>query len=1669
LVLIGSLSVFGCSELAHLYAGSPGTVHEFGQFDASFRPVGLANAIDVKAAQRYTLVLRDDRTIALWGANDNNVLNAPPNLTNVAAIAAGYYMGMALTEDGRVHVWGADGHLRQAAIVNPPESATNIIAIAAGVDHCLALRENGTVVAWGENLYQALNVPVGLDNVVQIAAGADYSLAIKSDGTVVSWGHPTYYGSIPSNATNVIQVAMGVLGYALALRGDGTVVAWSGSPSSQSLVPSGLTNVIAIAAGNQHSVALKADGTLVAWGDDTYGQTTVPQGFAHARAVAAGSRHNAVISSAPFVEGGEPYQWPAAGDVVTLRTSVACPEPFTSQWFKDGLPLSFTNPELVLTNIQANDSGVYTLTASNSFGGSVSVGMPVDVQTSGPRWVAQPEHQAALPGEAASFVAAAAGSEPLSYLWTRDGVPIDRGTNAALLIHPVSPADEGVYAVTISNAYGSIMSDPVYLAATLPVFLVEPSNLRARTNWSVSLDTDILSSSAVAYRWFKDGEELTDQTGARLVFGSLQESDAGEYVVQVSNAVGTVTNGPVRITILGIDFELAEPGVVVDFGNSPYTRPPVLRNATNAVAIAAGTWHTIALMEDRTVRVWADPQNLSLAGVPPSVTNVANVFAGPWYNVALREDGTAVMWGGSSGTMEIGVSNVVSVACGEHHHLLLRRDGTVAASHAVALPTNLTNIVAVAVTSEFSFALRADGQVLQWHNWWPLDGAPAKVIAGLTDIVALAGGESWSSIALRADGQVATLGQSGDWSVVPDITNAVAIAGGRGFAALLAGGEVRTWGVQDTLDVPHGLRAHRIAGGLMHVVALTTEPFFDEHPRSQTLYSEVDGALSAAVRSTSPVSLQWYHDGEPIPGATNSALPLTAPRPSDSGSYHLVAQNARTATASASAAVTVVGPAELLGVTGIRELEAGDPLRLEAEFVAHPAATIMWRFNGLPIPNATNAVLHIARAVESMSGTYSVTLSNVFGATVSPGIPVAVSPSPPRIVTEPGAPPTMPDGAALELRVDAIGSLPLSFQWSFNEEPLVGQTQAMLRLPFLSSVSDGTYRVTITNAYGVATSSPVTVLTTRSAPVTEIVGGTTVVREGKPIRLEAIAPGTDGIRLQWKFNNMEQPGATNLVLMIEAAAPNHAGTYSVSAANAHGTNDSAPVLVTVLPNPGAGVIRSWGLLQAPAGTEVAEAVDAGWRHGVALRPDGTVYAWGGNSYQQRAVPPGLSNVAEVVAGGNFNLALRSDGTVVGWGQNNLGQCSPPEWLKDVVGIAAGDTHALALRSDGSVVAWGYSGYASVPTNLPPAVAIAAGPTYSLSVATDGTVRTWGDGDPSLLDVPSSITNIASVAPAQTVVFALDHSGSIHAWPSAAGIPQDAADLTMLAAGGNHGVGLQAGGRIVAWGNNSYGQVSGPAGMSNLLSIAAGGDTTLATVGEPRIISRPASQLVVRGTPVTLSVNAAGASPLVYRWFLDDNLIPYATNATLFIDAFEAVHSGVYVIEVTNRFNSVRTNFTMLIGQPPVISAEPVDQFVRLGSDATFTVQGTGSPVLRYQWSLNGTNLLDATAATLMIPRVLFPDQGHVSVEVSNAYGRAHSRPAALRIAPLLSLARTGVSLRLRLSALAPNRAHALLTSTNLVDWIGFDTVSSPGTELEIELPVGDEPALFYRLAPPSGN
>jgi alpha-tubulin suppressor-like RCC1 family protein len=235
-------------------------------------------------------------------------------------------------------------------------------------------------------------------------------------------------------------------------------------------------------------------------------------------------------------------------------------------------------------------------------------------------------------------------------------------------------------------------------------------------------------------------------------------------------------------------------------------------------------------------------------------------------------------------------------------------------------------------------------------------------------------------------------------------------------------------------------------------------------------------------------------------------------------------------------------------------------------------------------------------------------------------------------------------------------------------------------------------------------------------------------------------------------------------------------------------------------------------------------VSSGWRHSLGIN-SGKLYSWGSNIYGQlgllnhgsdtnRSSPVQVgsgSNWKYVSSGAHHSLAIKADGTLWAWGYNYFGQLgvgdnvnrsSPTQidgssWSK----ISAGFYHSLAIKTDGSLWAWGKNdngqlGDNSTSNKNSPVVvqsgtswiAVSAGgvpfngASHSLGIRSNNTLWSWGSNNFYQLGL-GNFNNYSSPMPV----------GSDADWSS-------------VSAGGEHSFAIKNTGSLWAWGRNDSGQL-----------------------------------------------------------------------------------------------------------------------------------------------------------------------------------------------------------------------------------------------------------------------
>jgi hypothetical protein len=199
--------------------------------------------------------------------------------------------------------------------------------------------------------------------------------------------------------------------------------------------------------------------------------------------------------------------------------------------------------------------------------------------------------------------------------------------------------------------------------------------------------------------------------------------------------------------------------------------------------------------------------------------------------------------------------------------------------------------------------------------------------------------------------------------------------------------------------------------------------------------------------------------------------------------------------------------------------------------------------------------------------------------------------------------------------------------------------------------------------------------------------------------------------------------------------------------------------------------------------------------------------------------------------------------------------------------AIGASFVLGLLQNDTLITWGMGreGQSSIPPCCGSAIQdIAVGTNFALALK-GGKVFGWGANTKGQMNFPTSVrSGIKAVAAGGAHGLALTNAGKVIAWGDngfgQAKVPALKKVVTSVVGGSNHTVVLFADGTVSAWGSNASKQVSPPATLKGITQIAAGLDHNLALTNKGTVIGwggNSFSQSTIPRTAIDIKQVSAG--------------------------------------------------------------------------------------------------------------------------------------------------------------------------------------------------------------------
>jgi len=337
-------------------------------------------------------------------------------------------------------------------------------------------------------------------------------------------------------------------------------------------------------------------------------------------------------------------------------------------------------------------------------------------------------------------------------------------------------------------------------------------------------------------------------------------------------------------------------------------------------------------------------------------------------------------------------------------------------------------------------------------------------------------------------------------------------------------------------------------------------PSVSVSPPNLVVLAGSNAVLTANAAGLPPLSYQWQNSTGWIAGATDSTYTIINAQTADNDSYSVVVSNPYGSVTSGVATVTVVFPPSIVQEPRSWTVPAGTVLELSVSASGTEPLGYQWMDSSGAIPGATSATYNLNPVQISDAGSYSVIVTNAYGAVTSAVATLTVY-VPVSITTQPASQ-VVPARSTVSFSVVAEGYPVPAYQWTFNGASLAGATSSILSLTNVLMSDMGDYAVLVGNGYSSQLSDTAT-LSMSPSITSPFLGATTIW--GKSAVLSVGAIGSGDLVYQWYKDGVAIDGATDATLNFTSIQFTNGGLYSVVVSSLFGSTTNVAAQVVVNP------------------------------------------------------------------------------------------------------------------------------------------------------------------------------------------------------------------------------------------------------------------------------------------------------------------------------------------------------------------------------------------------------------------------------------------------------------------------------------------------------------------------
>ncbi|HXF10900.1 MAG TPA: LamG-like jellyroll fold domain-containing protein, partial [Desulfuromonadaceae bacterium] len=474
-----------------------------------------------------------------------------------------------------------------------------------------------------------------------------------------------------------------------------------------------------------------------------------------------------------------------------------------------------------------------------------------------------------------------------------------------------------------------------------PTIVTQPTSRTVTVGQSTTFTVSATGTAPLYYRWLFNGGTIFGATNSSFTVTNIQLSQAGNYMVVVTNAIGSTNSVNAVLTV------------------NPAT-------CTSAPSGLVALWQAESNAND------------TIGGNNGTPTGALGYGAGLVGQAFVLDGSTSYIQVPASSSLNLGANNGFTI------------EGWIKPTAGNLSPSG-PGAPVIEWDSTSSDGLQLWSQDRLYANLkdtsgisHPLQAAPGLLSSNVFQHVALTYDKSSGFAALYLNGAIVASNNFGN--ITPQTTYPVNIGRRTGQPVGLGdtyGGSIDELSLYSRALSTSEIQSIYNANSSGKCTPLSP-PTIVTQPTNRTVTVGQSTTFTVSATGTGPLRYQWRFNGASVAGATNSTLTLSNIQVSQAGNYSVLVTNVLGAAASSNAVLTVTGTRPgIITQPANQWTVVGGAVTFTVSATGTGPLNYQWKFNGANIGGATGASLTLTNVQLAQAGNYSVTVTNAFGSTNS--------------------------------------------------------------------------------------------------------------------------------------------------------------------------------------------------------------------------------------------------------------------------------------------------------------------------------------------------------------------------------------------------------------------------------------------------------------------------------------------------------------------------------------------------------------------------------------------------------------------------------------------------------------------------------------------------------------